>query len=32
MTIDPSGRITPKKAKKLKKQGYNKVESINTLD
>ncbi|CDW75544.1 atp-dependent rna helicase ddx24 [Stylonychia lemnae] len=32
MTIDPSGRITPKKAKKLKKQGHNKQESINTLE
>ena len=23
LTIDPSGRVTPKKAKKIKKQGVN---------
>ena len=32
MTIDNSGRITPKKAKKLKKQGINQKDTVDTLE
>lgn len=32
MTIDQNGRITPKKAKRLKKQGMVKAETTNTLE
>lgn len=32
LTIDPNGRITPKKAKKQKKTAYNKQEATNTLE
>ena len=32
MTIDNTGRITPKKSKKMKKQGVKKVETVDTLE
>jgi ATP-dependent RNA helicase DDX24/MAK5 len=32
MTIDSSGRMTPKKAKKLKKTGYTEKDKVNTMD
>eukprot|EP00347_Sterkiella_histriomuscorum_P007788 403347561 len=32
MTIDPTGRITPKKAKKILKSGHNKPEAVDTLE
>lgn len=32
MTIDTSGRITPKKQKKLKKQGIAQKETLDTME